>query len=123
MALSKESKEKLAYLWMDENIVNWIQTFIKIADKQGNIVPFILTEEQKELVNTMIRENVILKSRQLGISSVVVALSIRACIVKDNTTCLLVSHSQDSTNTVFDKLKQQFNSLPDFIKPDTVTNN
>ena len=66
MALSKESKEKLAYLWLEENTVDWIQTFIKIADKQGNIVPFILTDEQKELVNSMVRENIILKSRQLN---------------------------------------------------------
>ena len=123
MAYTKETQKKLAYLWEDENTVDFIETFIKIADKNGNIVPFILTEEQTELVNTMVRENIILKSRQLGISSVVVALSIRACIVKDNTSCLLVSHSQDSTATIFDKLKQQYNSLPDFIRPDTITNN
>lgn len=123
MALSKENQEKLKWLWKDENTVDWIQTFIKIADKQGTIVPFILTDEQRELVESLQRENLILKSRQLGISSVVVALSIRACIVKDNTTCLLVSHSQDSTSTVFDKLKQQFNSLPEWLKPDLVTNN
>lgn len=123
MAYSKETQEKLAYLWDDENTVDFIEQFIKIADKNGNIVPFRLTQEQTELVNTMQRENIILKSRQLGISSVVVALSIRACIVKDNTSCLLVSHSQDSTATIFDKLKQQYNSLPDFIRPDTITNN
>ena len=67
MALSKETQEKLAYLWKDENTVEFIETFIKIADKQGNIVPFILTDEQKELVHDMQRENIILKSRQLGI--------------------------------------------------------
>lgn len=123
MALSKANQEKLKFLWKDENTALWIETFIKIADKSGKIVPFILTDEQKEVVSTMQRENIILKSRQLGISSVVVALSIRACIVKDNTTCLLVSHNQSSTNTIFDKLKQQFNSLPDWIKPEMTTNN
>ena len=123
MGLSKENKEKLVYLWDDVNTVDWIQTFIKIVDKQGKMVPFILTEEQRTLVEQMERENIILKSRQLGISSIVIALSIRACIVNDHTTCLLVSHNQSSTNTIFDKLKQQFNSLPDFIKPKLATNN
>ncbi len=123
MALSKETKEKLNYLWRDENTIDWIQTFIKIADKTGKIVPFILTPEQKQFVSNMYKENIILKSRQLGLSSVTVALSIRACIVQDNTTCFLVSHNQSSTNTIFDKLKQQFNSLPGFIKPDLLTNN
>ena len=56
MALSKETQQKLAYLWKDENTVEFIETFIKIADKQGNIVPFILTDEQKELVHDMQRE-------------------------------------------------------------------
>lgn len=123
MALSKETQQKLMWLWRDENTVEWIETFLKIADKEGNIVPFVLTDEQKMLVHDMQRENVILKSRQLGISSIVVALSIRACIVGDNVACLLVSHNQSSTNTIFDKLKQQFDSLPDFIKPDMTTNN
>lgn len=123
MAVKKENLQKLEWLWKDENTIDWIQTFIQIADKTGKVVPFILTDEQRELVESFQRENIILKSRQLGISSVVVALSIRACIVKDNTTCLLVSHSQDSTSTVFDKLKQMFNSLPSWIKPDLVTNN
>lgn len=123
MALSKESKKKLAYLWHDDNTIDWIQTFIKIADKTGKVVPFILTPEQRYFVENMGRENIICKSRQLGLSSITIALSIRACIVNDNTTCFLVSHNQSSTNTIFDKLKQQFNSLPEFIKPDLVTNN
>ncbi|WP_455719010.1 terminase large subunit domain-containing protein [Anaerosporobacter sp.] len=123
MAISKETKEKLKFLWQDENTVDWIQTFIKIADKSGKIVPFILTPEQREFVQNMHKENIILKSRQLGLSSVTVALSIRACVVQDNTTCFLVSHNQSSTNTIFDKLKQQFNSLPEFIKPELLTNN
>lgn len=123
MPVSKGTKEKLKYLWQDEHTVDWIQTFIKIADKSGKIVPFILTPEQRIFVENLEKENIILKSRQLGLSSVTVALSIRACIVQENTTCFLVSHNQSSTNTIFDKLKQQFNSLPEFIKPDLLTNN
>lgn len=123
LKIKKDNQDKLKWLWKDENTCEWIGTFIKIADKDGQIVPFILTDEQREVVTAMQRQNIILKSRQLGISVVVVALSIRACIVQDNTTCLLVSHSQDSTNTIFDKLKQQYNSLPEWLKPKTITNN
>jgi len=123
MAISKKNMQKLKYLWKDENAVYWIESFLKIVDKSGKLVPFILTNEQREVVQTMQRENIILKSRQLGLSSVVVALSIRACVVKDNTTCLLVSHNQQSTNTIFDKLKQQFNSLPSWLRPKTLSNN
>ncbi len=47
MSLSVENAKKLKWLWEDENKIDWIQSFIKIVDKEGKIVPFILTQEQK----------------------------------------------------------------------------
>ena len=123
MALSRQNMEKLKWLWADENKIAWIETFLKIADKEGKIVPFILTDEQRAFVSGLEHKNIISKSRQLGLSVVCAALSIRKCIVQDNTTCVLISHSQESTNKVFAKLKQQFYSLPDWLRPDLLTNN
>lgn len=123
MSISLETARKLNWLWKDENKIEWIQTFIKIADKEANIVPFILTDEQRNLVNGLGHLNIVNKSRQLGISVVTLALSIRECIVHDNSTCVLISHNQTSTNAVFDKLKQQFYSLPDWIRPKLLQNN
>lgn len=123
MAVSRQNFEKLKWLWEDENKIAWIETFIKIADKEGNLVPFKLTDEQNYLVENLEHLNIISKSRQLGISVTTVALSIRECVVHPNTNCVLVSHNQTSTNAVFDKLKQQFYSLPDWIRPDLIQNN
>ncbi len=123
MSISLDTAKKLNWLWKDENKIAWIETFIKIADKEGNIVPFILTDEQRKLVENLGHQNIISKSRQLGISVVTVALSIRACVVNSNTNCVLISHNQSSTNAVFDKLKQQFYSLPDWLRPKLITNN
>ena len=33
--ISKTNAQKLAWLWQDENKVAWIESFIKIADKEG----------------------------------------------------------------------------------------
>lgn len=123
MQISLETAKKLNWLWKEENKIEWIQTFIKIADKEGDLVPFILTDEQRKLVENLGHQNIISKSRQLGISVVTVALSIRTCIVNDNTNCVLISHNQSSTNAVFDKLKQQFYSLPDWLRPKLIQNN
>ena len=68
----------------------------------------ILQQEQRYFVENLDKDNIVLKSRQLGLSSITIALSIRACIVQDNTTCVLISHNQTSTNSIFAKLKQQF---------------
>ena len=66
MAISMDNAKKLEWLWRDENKIEWIQTFIKIADKSGNIVPFILTPEQREFLTNLDNKNIVLKSRQLG---------------------------------------------------------
>ena len=123
MQISLANAKKLNWLWQDENEIAWIETFLKIADKSGKIVPFILTPEQKTLVGGLEHKNIISKSRQLGCSVVCCALSIRKCVCHPNTTCVLISHSQESTNKVFAKLKQMFYSLPDCIRPELLTNN
>lgn len=123
MQISLANAKKLNWLWQDENEIAWIETFLKIADKSGNIVPFKLTPEQKALVSGLEHKNIISKSRQLGCSVVCCALSIRKCVCHPNTTCVLISHSQESTNKVFGKLKQMFYSIPDCIRPELLTNN
>lgn len=123
MALSRKNLEKLKYLLDDSHKVEFIETFMKIVDKQGKLVPFKLTDEQKELVNGLSSQNIISKSRQLGISSICVALSIRECIVNPNASCVLISHNLESTNSVFTKLKTMFYNLPDWLKPEIQANN
>lgn len=123
MEISLEQAKKLNWLWKDENKIEWVETFIKIADKEANIVPFKYTDEQRNLVNNLGHLNIINKSRQLGISVATVSLSLRECIVHENSTCVLISHNQTSTNAIFDKLKQQFYSIPEWIRPKLLQNN
>ena len=66
MAISVANAKKLEWLWRDENKIEWIETFIKIVDKNGDTVPFILTPEQRDFVNGLKSKNLVLKSRQLG---------------------------------------------------------
>ena len=123
MALSKQNAEKLKWLWRDENKIEWIGAFIKIADKTGKTVPFILTNEQRAFVNGLEHKNIVSKSRQLGLSVVTCALALRECVVSPNKTCILISHSQESTNKVFEKLKNMYYSLPEWLRPKTIMNN
>lgn len=123
MVIKKENAMKLQYLWEDRHDVEWIGAFIKIVNKDTKTVPFILTQEQRKFLDNLEKFNIVLKSRQLGLSVCTVALSIRQCIVYPNSCCLLVSHDQKSCNAIFDKLKQQFNSLPKWLKPKEIANN
>lgn len=101
----------------------WIENFITIVDKNNEEIPFILNEQQDHFLNNITKYNVILKSRQLGFSTLSCALSLYHATTKKNTQCLLVSYTQASSDTLFFKLKQMYTSLPDIIKPKLTNNN
>jgi hypothetical protein len=63
-----DSKEKLKKIMNHPQL--WIESFVKIVDKEGNLVPFKLNNEQGKLLEGLDKYNLVLKSRQLGISSV-----------------------------------------------------
>lgn len=87
------------------NPVLWAKYFLKIADKTGKIVPFNFNPQQRQLVKNLEKYNIILKSRQLGITSVSCALSLYYCHTEPGAVCLLMSYSQDSARAIFEKLK------------------
>lgn len=65
MQISLDTAKKLNWLWKDEHEIEWIETFVKLADKSGKIIPFKLTPEQKELVNGLDHKNIIAKADNL----------------------------------------------------------
>lgn len=116
-----DNKEKLQKIL--GNPVLWIESFMKIANKEGIIVPFKLNELQADFVDKMDKYNIILKSRQLGFSVLSCALSLYYACTQSNTECLLVSYSIDSATAVFEKLKTMYNTIPDLLKPSLINNN
>ena len=113
--------EKLKRI-LDDPIL-FIQTFIKIVDKRGRLVNFVPNPEQLQLLQEMDKFNVVLKSRQLGISVLSCAYSIWLAIRYPNTSCLLMAHSLDGADGIFTKLKQLYNSIPGAIRPNLINNN
>lgn len=116
-----KNSEKLSLIL--NNPVYWMQAFCTIVNKDGKKVPFKLNIQQKQLVNNLDKYNIVLKSRQLGITSVSCGLSLYYAINEPNSTCLLVSYSIDSASMIFDKLKQLYDDLPSAIKLKDIANN
>ena len=56
--------------------VLWIETFCKINDKRGKTVRFKLNDEQKDFVRNKTAQDIILKSRQIGMSTLIDALTL-----------------------------------------------
>lgn len=115
------NKQKLMKIMNDP--ILWIENFVRIVDKKGNLVAFKLNPQQKYIMKNKGKFNICLKSRQLGITSVALAYSLYLAITRPNCTCMIMSYSLDSANNIFEKLKQMYSDLPDFVRLETIANN
>ncbi|NLZ82085.1 MAG: terminase, partial [Clostridiales bacterium] len=119
--MTQGEKEKLIKILSDP--ILWGSSFCKVVDKNGKTVPFVMNPQQTELVNGLSKYNIVLKSRQLGITTVSCCLSLYYAITQPNSHCMLISFSMDSANSIFDKLKSMYDSIPNAIKPRELANN
>jgi len=101
----------------------FIENFLHIVDKRGNLVPFKLNEMQDDFHRNMSKYNIILKSRQLGFSVYCTAYALWIATTQPNSTCLLMSYSIDSATGIFEKLKQMYYTIPDVLRPELINNN
>jgi hypothetical protein len=113
--------EKFLKVW--NNPILFIQNFLKITDKNGKLVPFILNPMQKDFIKNLDSYNIILKARQGGMSVAICGLAIYYAVTIPNSTCMMLSHNDESTRAIFNKLKNIYNSLPSTIKPKLIRNN
>lgn len=114
-------EEKFIVCWNNPYLFS--KNFLKIANKKGEVVPFIWNKPQKDFIDNLDSYNIILKSRQMGLSVCVCSLAIYYAITEPNCVCLMLSHNDESTRAIFNKLKAIYNSLPNPLKPKLLRNN
>lgn len=120
--MAKLTKEqKLARIKADFKL--WCLNFIKIVDNSGKVIPFKFNSQQEYLFNKMDKYNVILKSRQLGFTTYSVAYCLYVACNQPNTTCMILSYNNESTQEIFERLKGMYHGIPDEYKPKEVRNN
>lgn len=88
-----------------------IEKSFLIVDKYHKTVPFVLNEPQNQILNNLKGRDVILKARQEGISSLILALFAIDFISIENIRCVVISHEQGATQKLFDKVKFYLESL------------
>jgi len=103
-------QDKLELINSDPKL--WLKNFVKIIDNNGDLIPFVVNEQQDEFLNKMSKYNIISKSRQLGFSTLSLGLCLYDACTKPNTNYLIVSYKMDSASALFEKLKMMNNHLP-----------
>lgn len=99
----------------------YIEAFLKIQTKENTIVPFRLNSAQVrlyELIQRLTKEGkpiriIILKSRQMGFSTLTEALIYYRTATKENVNSFIITHVDDATTNLFNmfKLFQQKNPV------------
>ncbi len=116
---------------MSINTKAYIENYIKIRDKKGNVVPLKLNEPQLKYYNIIRKlyierkpiRIIILKARQMGFSTETEAIIFKNVVTHHNYNAGIVAHKEDSTTNLFNMSKRMLEYLPEDIKPEQKKSN
>lgn len=124
----EEIIKQLKFLY--NNPIIYIENVMKIYNKDDELVDFKLNPQQHYFMENMGKANIILKSRQIGFTSLACALSLYIASTNNHAHCLLAADSDEHVKNIFDKLKSLYDNMEDVIykgehifKQETTKNN
>lgn len=93
-----------------------------IVDKQGQRLQFKLNWAQTQLYQNMHYCNLILKCRQVGISTFVCLLFLDRCLFNSNTSSGIIAHTREDVQQMFKRIKTAYDWLPEEIREQRTAN-
>jgi len=96
-------------LWRINNLYN-------IIDKSGEKEIFKMNWAQEELYGNMWYCNIVLKARQLGISTFICMLFLDRCLFNSNVAAGILCHTLEDSQHMFKRIKFAYDNLPEEIK-------
>lgn len=98
--------------------VYFIDNYIS-RDEVGGRSKFDMYDAQKELVRSLLNDHyvIVLKSRQIGISSIVQAYLVWILIFNSNITCAVISRDSSASTDFTRRCKLMLDNLPEVIRP------
>lgn len=76
----------------------------RIVNKQGDSIKFVMNPVQQEVLNGLHNRNLILKARQLGMSTFSVLYMLDECIFNSNLSAGIVSYSLEHAQHIFKRI-------------------
>lgn len=93
-----------------------LSNLYKIKNKEGEVIDFKLNWAQKTLLHAH-NLNIVLKARQLGITTFHAILFLDYCLFQPNTNAAIVADNKDISREIFvDKVKFAYDNLPQFVR-------
>lgn len=109
----------------------YIEKYIKIVNKDGELVPLKFNYAQNKLYNVIKQQCekkkpvriIILKARQMGISTCVEAILNANTMLNFNMKTGIITHQSTATSNLFKMSKIMYQSLPNKLKPHVLKDN
>lgn len=107
------------------NPMYFMKKYVKIQHQTRGIINFELFPFQEDTLQSFIDNdrNVILKSRQMGISTLVAAYSLWVMIFNPGKNVLILSIKESAAKEIVTKVKLANNNLPNWLKVQTIEDN
>ena len=115
MEVSKAQKAAIIQNFTDPR---WrLSNLYYITDENGQVVPFRMNWAQEALFSEMHSLNLILKARQLGMTTFIQLFCLDSCLWIPNTRAGVIAHNQDDAKVIFrDKVKFPYEHLPEGLR-------
>lgn len=116
--LSDDDRKLLAQLVEGLKDREWrLRNLYWIVNKDGNKVRFSPNRTQRRLLDRLGKRNLVLKSRQHGITTLMCLLALDTCLFRSNTKAGIIAHKKEDAESFFrDKILYAYDNLPDYIK-------
>ncbi|NPU91401.1 MAG: terminase [Gammaproteobacteria bacterium] len=102
------------------NLGDWrwrINNLYKITNSKGEIITFKMNWAQEFLFSMMWFRCIILKARQLGMTTFVMIFMLDQCLFNANTKCGVVAHGLEEASDLFNnKIRFAYEQLPEWLR-------
>src|SRR6201997_3736582 len=89
-----------------------IGEYLKIRPRDGKSAPLQLNRAQREYSGRCTKRNIVLKARQVGITTYVAARFFMQTITRPGTLTVQVAHSEESAQAIFNIVQRFWENLP-----------
>lgn len=115
---------KSEYLKCASDAVHFMKRYCFIQHPTRGKILFNLYQFQEQTLRDLMMYdyNLILKSRQLGISTLVAGYSLWLCMFNNDKNVLVIATKQDVAKNLVTKVREMYANLPVWLKKQTVTN-
>ncbi len=125
--MKKKGKKKTQKKKYKVSFIEFVESSLYIRTKSNAVQPFQLNREQKYIIDALNEQKqrigrvraLILKGRQIGITTLLAARSYYNCITYEGYRALILTHRQTATNNVFDIINRYYNYCEDDMKPES----